>query len=343
MTATFDAHGLVRLLRAAGLTAAEERPLGALTTYGVGGAARCAVQVDSDDDARRVAAVLANTDPVEVLVVGRGSNLLVGDGGFDGVAVLTSTGPSGDVDVSFGDGFLTVPGRMPMPVLARRAAARGCGGLEWAVGIPGSVGGAVRMNAGGHGSDMEASLVSARLLSLRSAREREVDAAALGLHFRGSVLGPTHLVLSASLGCVPVDPEAALADLASIVAWRRENQPGGRNAGSVFVNPGTGGMSAGALVDACGLRGLRVGGAEVSTKHANFILATDGATAGDIVGLMTRVQDEVRRVHGVDLRSEVRLVGFDDDTTSRFSDPRHRAGGLASAAGALRDALGEHR
>lgn len=343
MSSTFDADELVRLFRAAGLTASQERPLGVLTTYGVGGAARCAVQVASDDDARRVAGVLANTDPVEVLVVGRGSNLLVGDQGFDGVAVLTSTGPSADGDISVGDGFLTVSGRMPMPVLARRAAARGCGGLEWAVGIPGSVGGAVRMNAGGHGSDMEASLVSARLLSLRSAREVEVDVAALGLHFRGSVLGPTHLVLSASLRCSSVDPDRALADLASIVAWRRENQPGGRNAGSVFVNPGTGGMSAGALVDACGLRGLRVGGAEVSTKHANFILATDAATAADIVGLMTRVQDEVLRVHDVVLRSEVRLVGFDHDTTSRFSDPRHRSGGLASAAGALRDVLGEHR
>lgn len=343
MTGHFDAPDLVRRLRAAGLGAEAERPLGPLTTYGVGGAARCAVQVDSDEDARRVARVLAEVGPIDVLVVGRGSNLLVADGGFDGVAVLSSLGPSADDDITVADGRLSAPGRLPMPVLARRAAARGCGGMEWAVGIPGSVGGAVRMNAGGHGSDMEESLVSVRLLSLHSAHEVEVDASTLGLHFRGSVLGPSHMVLAGTFRCTRIDPDAASDRLASIVAWRRENQPGGRNAGSVFVNPGPAEMSAGALVDACGLRGLRVGGAEVSTKHANFILASDGATAADIVDLMSRVQDEVRRRHGVVLRSEVRLVGFDEDTVERFGDPRHRSGDLAVAAEALRVTMGEQR
>lgn len=341
MTSSFDATELVRRLRGEGLRADENRPLGALTTYGVGGEARCAVQVDSDEDARRVARVLSDAGPIEVLVVGRGSNLLVADDGFDGVAILSSVAASADDDIIVAGHRLTAPGRLPMPVLARRAAARGCGGLEWAVGIPGSVGGAVRMNAGGHGSDMEASLLSVTLLSLRSGREVEVDAGALGLHFRGSVLASTHMVLAARFRCDPVEPGVAADGLAAIVAWRRENQPGGRNAGSVFVNPGTGEMSAGALVDSCGLRGLRVGGAEVSAKHANFILASDAATAADIVGLMEMVQDEVHRAHGVLLRSEVRLVGFDADIVDRFGDPRHRSGDLAVAADTLRVTMGE--
>ncbi len=343
MTASLDADALVRGFRGEGLTADVEWPVGALTTYGVGGAARCGVAIESDDDARRVAAVLADHGPVEVLVVGRGSNLLVSDAGFDGVAVVAAAGRGHEDDVEASDGMLVASGRMPMPVLARRAAALGCGGLEWAVGIPGSVGGAVRMNAGGHGSDMEASLVSVRLLSLLSAHEEEVEAGSLGLHFRGSALASSHLVLSAVLRCEPVDPGTAASTLSAIVAWRREHQPGGRNAGSVFVNPGSGDRSAGALVDSCGLRGLRIGGAEVSPKHANFIVAAEDARADDIVRLMTAVQEAVRARHGVLLHSEVRLVGFDAETTTRFADPRHRSPEHASRATTLRRRMGEQR
>lgn len=323
MTPSFDAAETARRLQDVGLEAAIDWPLASLTTYGVGGSAACGVRADSDDDARRVAEVLSGAGPLDVLVVGRGSNLLVSDKGFDGVAIMSSRSRAEDEHITIGEGWLEAPGRMPMPVLARRAAAAGCGGLEWAVGIPGSVGGAVRMNAGGHGSDMESSLHSVRLLSLLSARECDVETLNLGLHFRGSALAPSHLVLRARLGYIATDPTRASADIASIVAWRREHQPGGRNAGSVFVNPGEGDASAGALVDACGLRGLRVGGAEVSTKHANFIVASEGATAADIAVLMALVQDAVEEKHGIVLRSEVRLVGFDAETSRRFADPRH--------------------
>lgn len=341
MTSPLDTGALVRGFRAAGLVADVEWPLGPLTTYGVGGTARCGVVIESDDDARRAAVVLAENGPAEVLVVGRGSNLLVSDAGFPGVAVVSPAGRAGEDDIVTVDGLIVASGRTPMPVLARRAGALGCGGLEWAVGIPGSVGGAVRMNAGGHGSDMEASLVSVRLLSLLSARVEEVEAESLGLHFRGSALASSHLVLAARLRCDPVDPGSSSSALADIVAWRREHQPGGRNAGSVFVNPGSGDRSAGALVDACGLRGMRIGGAEVSTKHANFIVAAEDARADDIVRLMTAVQEAVLARHGVLLHSEVRLVGFDEETSSRFSDPRHRSPEHAARARALRLRMGE--
>jgi UDP-N-acetylmuramate dehydrogenase len=207
-------------------------------------------------------------------------------------------------------------GGAALPVLARRTAALGLQGFEWAVGVPGSVGGAVRMNAGGHGSDIAACLVDVEVLDLAAAapvlERRPVEV--LGLRFRGSDLGDDEVVVAARLQLVGGDRAAAEATINEIVRWRREHQPGGQNCGSVFVNPVPGEVSAGSLVDGLGLRGLRIGTAWVSEKHANFVQASEGGSAADVRAVMEAVRDRVAASTGFRLRSEVRLVGFGEET-----------------------------
>lgn len=283
-----------------------EVPLGPLTTYRVGGCARRMAVVEREDDLVTLARAVARHD-VDVLVIGKGSNLLVADAGFDGLAV--SLGP-GFAEVHVGaEGLVRAGGAALLPVVARRTAAAGLTGFEWAVGVPGSIGGAVRMNAGGHGSDLAASLVRVRVVDLRGGNDGVVDAAALDLRYRSSSLAPHQVVAWAELSLRPGDRATSEAEIAEIVRWRRENQPGGQNAGSVFTNPP--GDSAGRLIDAAGCKGLRVGTAQVSTKHANFIQADEGGTAADVVALMAQIQSRVRDHSGVHLVPETRLVGFD--------------------------------
>ncbi len=290
-----------------GALAERDRPLGPLTTYKVGGAAALFVEAGGPDDLAAVAAVVHATG-VPTLVVGRGSNLLVADAGFPGLALLL--GPAyAAVDIAGVEA--RAGGAAPLPVVARQTVRAGLTGFEWAVGVPGSIGGAVRMNAGGHGSDMAATLVDATLVDLAAGGDgagRVVPAADLALGYRRSAVGPGAVVVSATLALAPGDRAAGERTLSEIVAWRRENQPGGQNAGSVFTNPP--GDSAGRLIDAAGCKGLRRGSAEVSTKHANFFQADPGGSADDVVALMVEVRRRVRDHCGVDLVPETRLVGF---------------------------------
>ena len=290
--------------------------LAAYTTYKVGGPASLLVKARSIDDLHAVSNALREKR-VPLLVIGRGSNLLVADEGFAGLVVVLG---------EFAEQILwpeqpAVPrvvagGAVALPVLARQSAARGLTGFEWGVGVPGSVGGGVRMNAGGHGSDMAASLESIKIFHLLKGIVANVAAKDVGLRFRGSDLEPYHVVISASFALSWGDQQASEAEMAEIVRWRREHQPGGHNAGSVFVNPAPDGGSAGALIDGLGLRGLRVGTAEVSDKHANFIQVDPGGSADDVAELMALVRARVLSETGVDLHSEVRLVGFDPEVAS---------------------------
>lgn len=286
-----------------------DRPLGPLTTYRVGGTAARFATV-ADHAALVALARVVAAAPVPVLVVGRGSNLLVADAGFAGLAV--QLGPS-FADVTVGpvvDGAATVRagGAALLPVVARRTAAAGLTGFEWAVGVPGSVGGAVRMNAGGHGSDLAASLVGVRVVDLRLGEDGEVTPSALELGYRSSAIAPHQVVAWAELRLAVGDRHAAEVELAEIVRWRREHQPGGPNAGSVFTNPP--GDSAGRLIDAAGCKGLRIGTAEVSSKHANFIQADPGGSADDVLALMHEVRRRVLASSGVELHPETCCVGF---------------------------------
>lgn len=291
-------------------------PLGELTTYRVGGRAEVLVRVQSHQHLERVASVLGVRD-VPILVVGRGSNMLVADSGFTGVAIQLGEFATGCDIIDNGDEAIVVAGGLALlPVVARRTAGAGWTGLEWAVGVPGSVGGAVRMNAGGHGSDVATSLIDAHVCDLRTGRVETRAAERLGLRFRASDLLDHEIVTEARLRVERGDVERCRLALDEIVKWRRENQPGGQNAGSVFVNPVPGEVSAGELIDRAGLRGRRVGSAEVSTKHANFIQADPEGDASDVKALIELVRDEIAARFEVVLRSEIRLVGFDDDRRS---------------------------
>jgi UDP-N-acetylmuramate dehydrogenase len=289
-----------------GSRAQREVPLGVRTTYRVGGAARLLVEARSLDDLRLVHRAHLESG-LPVLPVGRGSNLLVADRGYDGIAVVLQ----GFDEVSSAGTVVTAGGAVALPVLARTTARLALTGLEWAVGVPGSVGGGVRMNAGGHGSDMAANLVGVHVFDLTTGQDGDVPATLLGLRFRGSDLRDDQVVLAATFQLAPGNREASEAELTEIVRWRRQHQPGGQNAGSVFVNPMPGVLSAGQVIDEVGLRGLRIGTAWVSDKHANFIQADDDGSADDVARVMAHVRAVVLRERGIDLHSENRLVGFD--------------------------------
>ncbi|HSO94451.1 MAG TPA: UDP-N-acetylmuramate dehydrogenase [Acidimicrobiia bacterium] len=287
-------------------------PVAELTTYRLGGPLAVTVRVTSDTDLAAAAAVLAAADPAPaVLVIGRGSNLLVADQGYAGVGLVLA-GSFELVTVTPATGTVTAGGAAPLPVVARRAAAAGLTGLEFYVGIPGSVGGAVRMNAGGHGRETRDVLTTAWVVDLLGGdhRPQPRGVAALDLGYRHSGLHPTEVVTRAELQSTADRAEDCEARVAEIVRWRREHQPGGANAGSVFRNPP--GDSAGRLIDAAGLKGHRVGGAVVSAKHANFFQAEPGATANDVARLVAAVQDRVEEHTGVRLIPELQLVGFDE-------------------------------
>ncbi len=311
-------------------------PLAPLTTYRVGGSAALFVEARSLADLEAVGEVRAAT-AVPVLVVGRGSNMLVADTGFQGIAVSIAAFADGiDIPVPAGAPqgapvAVTAGGGVPLPVLARRTAAAGVTGFEWAVGVPGSIGGAVRMNAGGHGSDMAASLVAVEVFDLAGGDgSLTIPAADIGLRFRASSLDPGHVVISAELRLSVGDRAAAETEIAEVVRWRREHQPGGQNCGSVFVNPVPGEVAAGALVDQLGLRGLRIGTAWVSEKHANFIQASEGGSAADVRAVIEAVRERVATETGYRLRSEVRLVGFDDTDPLSFDESGASRDGVTS-------------
>jgi UDP-N-acetylmuramate dehydrogenase len=291
-----------------GDTVKRDRPIGELTTYRVGGAAALYLEPSGVAEIARLGEVIGATG-IEVLVLGKGSNLLVADAGFSGLCVRLG---DGFASIEIDAGLVRAGGAVPYPVLARRSAAAGLSGLEWAVGIPGSVGGGVAMNAGGHGAETSDRLVSCRVISLKGGHEQLVLAKSLELSYRHSSIGRFEVVTEATYQLEKGDASASGERIAEIVRWRREHQPGGQNAGSVFTNPP--GDSAGRLVELAGLKGLRVGSAEVSDKHANFIQADPGGLADDVRRLIDTVRALVAQRLGVELRTELRLIGFEEGT-----------------------------
>jgi UDP-N-acetylmuramate dehydrogenase len=297
-----------RLMDDVGDKIAVDVPMGALTTYRVGGRAAAMVVVDDHETLSAVAAAVAGTG-IPVMTLGRGSNMLVADRGFDGL-VVHMAGDYAAINVV--DETIVIAGAAAkLPVVARTTVGYGLTGFEWAVGVPGSIGGAVRMNAGGHGADMKDALLDADVVDFAAGERRIVPAEELQLSYRHSALRTDELVVGCRLSLSPGDERKGKAEMAEIVQWRRDNQPGGQNAGSVFTNPD--GESAGRLIDTAGGKGLRVGTAEVSAKHANFIQADEGGTAADVLRVMIEARTLVEFAHGVVLQPETHLVGFTDD------------------------------
>ncbi|HVL06186.1 MAG TPA: UDP-N-acetylmuramate dehydrogenase [Acidimicrobiales bacterium] len=310
-----SAETIARAAAVLGDRARRDVPLGPFTTYGVGGPAALLLENCGPDDLALAREAVAASG-VPVLIIGRGSNLLVADRGFPGLA-LTLGEDFAAIHREDEETLVRAGGGLSLPVLARRTAALGLRGLEWAVGVPGTVGGGVRMNAGGHGSDVAATLVRVWLFDLAGGGGGgavEVPVADLDLGYRRSAVGPAQVVVAAEFSLTRGDRAEAEAEIAAVVRWRREHQPGGSNAGSVFANPP--GDSAGRLIEAAGLRGHRRASASVSPKHANFFQVDAGGSADDVRALIEEVQTTVKSRFGVELTLENRLVGFDVSTSS---------------------------
>ncbi len=287
----------------------EHAAFGTRTTYRVGGTVRVLVTLSSMEDLEELGPLVEATG-LPVVVLGNGSNLLVAEGEHDVVGVhLTGEFASLSWRDEGDDVIVDAGAAMDLPVAARRLAGAGIVGFEWAVGVPGTFGGAAVMNAGGHGSNMAACVVAVH--TWRGGEKRVWSLHDLHYDYRTSALPAGELVTGVTLRLARGDASRAQVELRGIVRWRREHQPGGANAGSVFRNPP--GDSAGRLIEAAGCKGLRVGSAAVSEKHANFILVDPGGRASDVYELLQQVRERVLVTHGVELVTEHRLVGFGVD------------------------------
>ena len=284
----------------------KEVPLGPLTTYKSGGAARYYAEVP-DHRALEELVGQGTLDLLPILILGRGSNLVVSDEGFPGLVIRLGVGFG---EMEFDATTVTAGAAVSLPRLARAAVDHGLSGLEFFVGVPGSVGGAVRQNAGCFGHETRDRLEHAVVLDLTDGSKRKAGPDALEMSYRHSNVEATDVVVQAVFVSTESDVSASKDELRRITRWRRDHQPGGTfNAGSVFKNPQ--GEAAGALIDRLGLKGMAVGDVKVSEKHANFFVAGSGATSADIVKLVIAVKNRVFEETGTILEPEIQFVGFE--------------------------------
>jgi UDP-N-acetylmuramate dehydrogenase len=283
-----------------------DHPIAPMTTYKFGGLAAWYGEADSIDTLKvMVAARNEEKEPPPLFVLGRGSNVVIADSGFDGV-VVRLTGAFNEI--TWQGSVVAAGAAVSLPRLARACAAVERGGLEFFVGIPGSVGGAIVMNAGGHGADTATWLVDAAILDIASGETTVENSTSLALGYRHSRLGPGDVVLYARFRTVPRSRSEGEQLMREITGWRRQHQPGGTfNAGSVFKNPP--GDAAGRLIDQAGLKGYRCGSVSVSERHANFFVADSDAVAEDVFRLVADVRRLVMERFGVELEPEIRFIG----------------------------------
>ncbi len=284
-------------------------PLARHTTFGIGGPADAFVTVRNADELRDVViAVRAADSPLFIL--GAGSNILVGDGGIRGVVIDNQAKRVDGPTERDGAWIVRAESGTSFAALARRLAREGYGGIEWASGIPGTIGGAVVYNAGAYDGSLADVLLAVTILDA-SGEQRYLSAADLRMAYRTSAILrgelPQAVVLSAELAVTRGDPATLTARVAEIDAQRLAAQPRGRNSGSTFKNPE--GQHAWQLIDAVGLRGERIGDAQISEKHCNFFINLGNARAADVHALMREAQRRVMARYGIELQNEVELIG----------------------------------
>ncbi len=284
-----------------------EYPLARLTTIRTGGRAELFARPSTREELERLLAWAAAQD-LEVGVVGSGSNLLVADVGVRGLVVKLDKELS---KIEFDGTRVRCGGGARLPTVSARAAQAGLTGIEFGVNIPGTVGGAVRMNANAYGGELARVLEWVDVSTPEGTERRHPDA--LGFAYRRSNLGRAEVVARASFGLAPAASEQVKATLADMRRRRKAAQPSGiKTFGSTFKNPGDGpapGRTAGQLLDAAGCRGLRVGGASFSAKHANFIENHGDATTSDVIAVMAEGRRRVKERFGVELEPEVQALG----------------------------------
>jgi UDP-N-acetylmuramate dehydrogenase len=309
MSEPFDAVRVgTEIQRRLGVRTSRDEPLARFTTMRVGGPADLyAAPVNAFE--LRALVRLARAREVPYTLLGRGSNVVIADAGVRGLLIHVRA-----QEYEIADGRLVADAGLPMAKAATVTAEAGLAGLEFGLAIPGNVGGAVWANAGAHDSDVAAILESALVLGA-DGTQASLGPAALGLAYRESRFKhaspdqPAEVILGATFRLVSDDPAAIRARLDEIRRWRQAHQPLGiPSAGSVFRNPPQG-PSAGALIDRCGLKGHRIGGAVVSAKHANWILNDEGGSAADVRTLGELVRATVARQAGVALVFEIQFMG----------------------------------
>ena len=288
-----------------GCTALENEPMSRHTTFRIGGPARLFLKVGTEQALCRVTALCRRLE-VCFFVLGSGSNLLVADKGFDGVVLHLA--PPDFWQCSREENVIAAGAAMRMAALTDFAREQGLSGLEFAHGIPGSVGGAAFMNAGAYGGEMKQVVLSCRAL-LQDGTVQTFAGESLQFGYRTSVFAENGgIVLSARFALKPDDPEAVEERMRDYLNRRRSKQPlEYPSAGRVFTRPE--GYFAGALIEQCGLKGVSVGGAQVSEKHAGFIVNKGGATCADVCALVEKIQQTVLRETGVLLECEIRRLG----------------------------------
>jgi UDP-N-acetylenolpyruvoylglucosamine reductase len=285
----------------------ENYSLSRLTTVRAGGSADYFARPESEDEVVELLA-WAERDELAIGVVGSGSNLLVSDEGFRGLVMKLA----GELTGVEREGTKVIcGGGARLPSAASKAAGWGLAGLEFGVNIPGTVGGAVRMNANAYGGELGRVLQEVTVCTAEGAEQRRPDQ--LGFRYRGSDLGGREVVSGATFALAEANPADVKSTMADMRRRRKEAQPSGiKTFGSTFVNPedpGARGRSAGQLLDAAGCSGLAVGGARLSPKHANFVENTGSATTADILAVMARARRRVYERFGVVLEPEVQILG----------------------------------
>ncbi len=282
---------------------AADVPLSRFTTIGTGGPARYLGQPE-DEDALVAMLRWAAADGLPLAVIGLGSNLLPADTGFDGL-VLRLEAALAAIEVT--ETGAVLGGGASLAAVVRKVGDAGLAGFEFACAIPGTVGGAVRMNAGAYGSEMRDVLVHARISSADGVRTATPEA--LGMRYRHSDLAPGEIVTGAEIRLTADEPTAIRARVREMQDRRSAAQPRkARTFGSVFKNP-DGDRTSGQILEACGMKGYRVGGARISEKHANFIENADDATSADVVAVMVEARRRAKEQFGVALEHEVQLLG----------------------------------
>ena len=282
-----------------------KEPLAKHTYFGIGGEATAYIEVSTTDELSALAHFHRQWD-VPIAIIGRGSNLLVSDTGFNGISVRLI----GELAKSEVDGnTVSVGAGLSLPRLSKTMSRQGLSGVEFALGIPGSVGGALIMNAGAWGSSFGDVVTNVTVMDDTGELVNLTHAEA-AFEYRHSGLDTYFCVTGATLELEPGDADTITARMQAFYKQKVETQPfAEENAGCMFKNPP--GDSAGRLIDISGLKGYRIGGAEVSTVHGNFILNIDNATAEDVLNLVAHIQQQVREKTGISLQTEVKRLGFD--------------------------------
>ncbi|MFA7209028.1 MAG: UDP-N-acetylmuramate dehydrogenase [Parcubacteria group bacterium] len=295
------------------------------TTFRIGGPARFFVEVFSEDGLIE-AVRYAKNNKLPFFVLGGGSNLLVSDKGFDGLVIKIKLN-----DIEISDNIIKAGAGVLLSKLVRYSAEKGLSGMEWAISVPGTVGGAAAINAGCFGGEISESVDAVRFLNTDSLKVETYSKEECGFSYRSSVFKDSidDIILSVSLALKSGDFEEINSKIGEIIEKRVQQQPQGMSAGSFFKKvsiedekiiskfENDGGpkfeinkISAGWIIDQAGLKGKKIGGAMVSEKHANFIINTGTATAEDVVMLASFVKQQVRDKFGIQLQEEIRYVGF---------------------------------